>query len=263
MMIGLDSEIFLIDAGGQPVPVAGLLGGTKDNPLVVTGGFLQEDCTAAEIGIVPVDSAEDFSRHIDSVIAELQTRINVYRLGLSNVATMDFAPNRLRDKQSHTFGCDPDYNAWSDGKMNPIIDAMDVGGLRVAGGHIHVSWTEDTDHLTFIKLMDLHLGVPSVLLDTDRVRRKQYGRAGAFRRKSYPNGMEGVEYRSLSNFWLFDKGLREWVYNTSVKCLAMANEGFDEFETDSKSIQRVINTYSKRGAQRLIAKYDMDIPNAA
>ena len=45
--------------------------------------------------------------------------------------------------------------------------------------------------------MDYTLGLDSLLLDSDTRRRSMYGRAGSFRFKEY-----GIEYRTLSNFWI-------------------------------------------------------------
>jgi hypothetical protein len=51
-----------------------------------------------------------------------------------------------------------------------------------------------------IPLIDVFCGIPSVLVDRDtgsKERRKQYGRAGDFRYQPH-----GIEYRTLSNFWI-------------------------------------------------------------
>lgn len=51
-----------------------------------------------------------------------------------------------------------------------------------------------------IPLMDLFCGIPSVLIDRSKdakIRRMLYGKAGDFRKPNY-----GLEYRSLSNFWI-------------------------------------------------------------
>jgi len=56
--------------------------------------------------------------------------------------------------------------------------------------------------------MDLRLGMWSLTEDKDTNRRKLYGKAGAFRPKSY-----GVEYRVLSNFWTFTEANRKKVWD--------------------------------------------------
>jgi hypothetical protein len=93
-----------------------------------------------------------------------------------------------------------------------------LGGLK---RHIHISTNlADDDNsyenrIKIIKALDLVLGVPSVLMDTNgALRRKFYGKAGAVRYKSQADGSyNGVEYRTLSNFWLQSDSLMAWAFN--------------------------------------------------
>jgi len=73
--------------------------------------------------------------------------------------------------------------------------------------------------------MDLFLGVPSVLIDDGKERKKLYGKAGAYRYKPY-----GVEYRTLSNFWVFEPGLIDWVWNQTEKALTHVKNGLMDKE---------------------------------
>lgn len=54
-------------------------------------------------------------------------------------------------------------------------------------GHIHIGYNnpEIEKSVDIIKAMDLFLGIPSILMDKDTLRRSRYGKAGAFRFKSY------------------------------------------------------------------------------
>jgi hypothetical protein len=59
--------------------------------------------------------------------------------------------------------------------------------------------------LQTIKFIDLFTAIPSVLLDpgeSGKARRELYGKAGAFRYTPY-----GLEYRTLSNYWMADIAL--------------------------------------------------------
>jgi len=58
------------------------------------------------------------------------------------------------------------------------------------------AWIIIKYHVLLIKLLDIILGITSVLMDnrTNKERRKMYGKAGDYRLKSY-----GIEYRVLSN----------------------------------------------------------------
>ena len=111
--------------------------------------------------------------------------------------------------ENKILGCDPDYDAYS-GKMN-VLKIKDNETKRYAGGHIHLGGNQTrygssavraiNDHKNLIPLLDLVVGIPSVLMDRqdNKSRRLQYGKAGSFRKKPY-----GVEYRVLSNFWVSD-----------------------------------------------------------
>jgi hypothetical protein len=62
----------------------------------------------------------------------------------------------------------------------------------------------------FVFMLDLFVGIPSVLIDhgTDSYKRRKYfGRAGSHRDKPY-----GLEYRVLSPFWLRNKSTTQLIY---------------------------------------------------
>jgi hypothetical protein len=50
--------------------------------------------------------------------------------------------------------------------------------------------------------LDAFVGLPSVAWDQQQGRREHYGLAGLYRKKTYGDDIGGVEYRTLSNFWL-------------------------------------------------------------
>jgi hypothetical protein len=88
--------------------------------------------------------------------------------------------------------------------------------------------------------MDLFLGVPSILMDKGDVRKQLYGSAGAYRDKPY-----GGEYRTLSNFWIFDNHLIEWVWNNTSRAVDAAEAQFTISEQDGTSIVQCINNKLK------------------
>ena len=81
-------------------------------------------------------------------------------------------------------------------------------------------------------MMDLFLGVPSLWLDKDPtsgIRREMYGAAGRYRVKNY-----GMEYRSLSNFWLQSPRFVEFIYDMSefVTDFVVSGKGDDHWSFD-------------------------------
>ena len=123
-------------------------------------------------------------------------------------------------------------------------------------GHIHIGYDnpEMSTNIEIVKAMDLFLGVPSILLDTDTERRKLYGKAGAFRPKSY-----GVEYRTLSGFWIANDELIAWAFNNALEALKHVNNGNIISEDKAVMIQDCINTGNEDIANRLIDEFNINI----
>lgn|SRR5574341_226913 len=229
--VGADPELFLFNLNtGEPVPCVQLLPGTKQQPSPIKelgdGFAVQEDNVMAEFNIPPCKTAEEFDNSIDSVLKYLESYFVKQQFGLDISATQLFKPHQLKSDQAQMMGCDPDYDAWNRRK-NPSPDTKFIAeGLRSAGGHIHVSFNRDDgedislkDRELVVRAMDYHLGLPSLFLDKDEKRRFLYGNPGAFRPKEY-----GIEYRTLSNFWIKTPELRKWVFNATKKALKTASE---------------------------------------
>lgn len=113
--------------------------------------------------------------------------------------------DKLSDKAKF-FGCTPSFNAYdSDNKMT--IEDSSKYPFRPAGGHIHLGHDGDdrmkkvlSDIKTIVPLLDIIVGNTCVLIDRhegNKERRMCYGRAGEYRTPKH-----GLEYRTLSNFWL-------------------------------------------------------------
>lgn len=119
-------------------------------------------------------------------------------------------------------------------------------------GHIHIGYDnpdlETTERI--IKAFDVFLGLPSVWLDKDINRKKMYGKAGSFRMKSY-----GCEARVLSNFWIHDNRLIEFVYNnTALAVNIVLNDSkiFKDFLKENEdNIQEAINENNIELAKKL------------
>lgn len=212
--IGCDPELFL-KKDGKFVSAYGLIKGTKEEPLKVEGGAVQVDGMALEFNIDPASTAEEFSTNISNVLAQLRAMVPPeYEFVFSPVA--EFGTDYIKEQPelASRLGCEPDFNAWKGGKANPVPNAG--ASFRTASGHIHIGWTEnqdinDPEHIDaccmMVKQLDAILGLASLLWDKDKTRRELYGKAGAFRPKSY-----GVEYRVLSNAWLTQPWLMDFIY---------------------------------------------------
>jgi hypothetical protein len=155
----------------------------------------------------------------------------------------------------------PDHNVWTN-TLNP--PPRFKGGLRAAGGHLHIGFNQADDELrgnevrsSFIKGCDMILGVPSILIDTDKRRRTLYGKAGSARFKYLGRFDEynGVEYRTLSNFWLKSEELMGWVFD-GVK---LVHQNLEELRAIASEhgglIASIINTGNHRQAEAFIKRF--------
>ncbi len=251
--VGADPELFLRNQE-QLISVVGILGGSKVNPLPIGEGCaIQEDNVAAEFCIPPAMDVNQFTASIQYALSDINTRAEALGLTLAKLtASGEFSKDQLNNRQARTFGCDPDFNAYT-GEANPRPRTANKL-LRSAGGHVHVGTKEDI--IDVVQTLDLMLGVPSVLIDNDEERRKLYGKAGCFRPKPY-----GVEYRTLSNFWIWDVKTIEWVYHRVAESISFCKEFIKEVsDDDTKLIVHTINNNDKGAARHLVDKWSLVMP---
>lgn len=256
MKLGCDPEIFLKDAAGGLVASCGLIGGSKEQPLplpIGDGYAVQEDNVAIEFNIPPADTNASFINNINAAMAFLRQEVAKQGLAFGAESAALFPKHQLIHPAALVFGCDPDFNAWTR-KANPKPKAADPT-LRSAGGHIHIGDIGDLssdDMVMVIKLMDLHAGVPSVLMDNGQMRKELYGKRGAFRVKPY-----GVEYRTLSNFWVFEDRLVDWAWKVTAQAVdAWRNKTINP-DAEDATILDAIDNNNQAAAKHLCEKYNL------
>jgi hypothetical protein len=198
--IGTDPEFFIINENSKkPIKSSTITKGTKDRPLDLGDGFnAHADNVMLELNVPPATTKVGFIKNI----VEGKSRLNTL-VGPENyiVATpsFEFDKSILTDEIDWEIGCDPDFSAYTK-QQNPEIKLK--CGKRYAGGHVHVGLPdEDTKDyvvvLGIVKALDYLFLDMIVREDLDQDRKMVYGTPGRFRFKEY-----GLEYRSLSNFWL-------------------------------------------------------------
>lgn len=253
LVIGADPELFLKDKQtGGFFPAIGLIGGTKEEPrpLDKPGYALQEDNVMVEFNIPPARTAFEMQESIQHVLDVIRDEIPD-NLEMAIVPSAHFEPHLLEHPQAVRFGCDPDYNAWTI-SMNDSPDSRTT--LRTSGGHLHFGYDDPTmdQSVALIRAADLFLGVPSILLDTDTARRRMYGKAGACRPKSY-----GIEYRTLSNFWIARPELVKWAFDNARKAAEWLAQGNVISAQVGEAIQTCINTSDAALARQLCDEFEV------
>lgn len=255
LTIGADPEMFLYSETEEKfVPVCGLVGGTKKEPIPVTkeGHSLQEDNVMVEYTIPPCATRREFidnimfmRNYIDDTILKPKGLVS------KCIASATFNAEDLKSDQALEFGCQPDFNAYT---YEPNVVNRENILLRTSGGHIHIGYDKPSfiKSIEIVKALDLYLGLPSLMLDTDTERRKMYGKAGDYRLKEY-----GVEYRTLSGYFLLNDDLLKWVYENTMKAIEFVNMG--GIITNPEEIINCINTCNKQAALEIIEDYKINV----
>lgn len=255
--LGADPELFMQDASGAFLSAIDKIGGSKKQPrpLPIGDGFaVQEDNVAVEYNIPPSDSPESFVNNIQRAMSYLSDEVAALGARFVNVsATADFPEWQLKHPKAQEFGCDPDFNAWLGGKRNPRPKAANAA-LRSCGGHVHVGYKFINRKAVqdFTKHLDLFLSVPAQVMDKGQLRKQLYGKAGAFRYKPY-----GMEYRSLSNFWVFTPEHTEWVWKAVDLAMNAWQDGSIDIDSEAPRILEAINNNNMQATQTLISKHNL------
>ncbi len=244
VLIGNDVE-FILTKGGVPFSAIGLVGGSKKFPSKCNLGALQEDNVLAEINIHPATTPEQWENNITEVVKELQRRVSPDDVSISTLASAMYGEDQLSTPEAQEFGCDPDMCAWEK-RVNKFVRLTGkLKNLRSAGGHVHIGIPNLTDIEKFnlIKVMDTFIGLQTVILDTDKQRKKLYGKAGAMRFKPY-----GVEWRVPSNFWAHTPEMRKWMFDSAHFCAS----NFDRLVpiTEKIPVTQIINTNNAHKAKK-------------
>lgn len=242
-LIGADPEAF-VALSGNISHCIGLLGGDKSSPRAVDGGAIQEDNVLFEFNVDPTEDPNAFLQRIRGVLEQGSWVLAEHGLDLVPNRSSHVYPNMNGFPEgAFIFGCDPDYNAMT-GEVNPKPSAEDPN-LRTAGGHVHIGWSHlrtvtELDQRNVMMACDYLLGLPSLLEDPDTRRRELYGKAGACRLKSY-----GAEYRTLSNYWIWDDELVKAIHGRAQEALILGLSGkLERVQAilPQEAVQNIINT---------------------
>ena len=218
--IGTDPELFCsLDDNLIAVQNCGITGTKKDPQPLSNGGNAQRDNVAIEFGVPPTYNKEDFVNVIGLTLRDLQKAVPE-NVRLLPIPSAYFPEDQLTSEEAKQFGCDPDNNAWTLKENKPPACAAEQT-LRSCGGHIHLLFAaldNSMNKAIMIRIMDMIHGQIATYLDNSPeaiVRRQLYGKAGCYRETEYG----GVEYRTLSNFWIKSPLLVELMYELTADAI--------------------------------------------
>lgn len=216
------------------------------------------DGVQAEINPAASTCRAYLGRNISECFNELYQKIKNKKGLETNFAQTISVTKKEMDSlspESKRFGCMPSLNIHNKKAKVGIKDPSKYM-FRSAGGHIHVGITgglNETDGRSLttlaetkifkehperiINMMDIIVGNTCVLIDRDegnKERRKTYGRAGEYRKPEH-----GIEYRTLSNFWLKNYALMSLVMNLSRLAVSIVLRSTKENNYEKEIISKI------------------------
>ncbi len=261
MTIGTDPEFFIKDKKtGKFINAETMFPGTKEEPYIMKSkAGLQTDNVAVEFASDIAKDGKDFVNKLRATFNELFKMIPEGMV-LDTSPSAEFEDDQLKTEQANLFGCSPSYSAW-ELKENEQPDASNTN-MRSIGGHIHIGAEKGSKNeflldpfgkVNMVKTMDVFHGIISVVLDNSKAsvkRRELYGSAGEHRPTNY-----GVEYRTLSSFWLKSPNLVMLMSSLTEDVLKLVHENKHEKiinEIGEDVVQSVINEGRIEEAQNII-----------
>lgn len=243
--VGTDPEFVLTDENGLVLSAIDRVG-SKENPTqLFSGGTMFSDNVLLEINVPPVKSLTDFIVGLRQALLDATSYVAPNRLMVKS--SLYFPPDECTDLRAGILGCDAEYCAWDigeDGKAmmvdRPWVSPTNF--FRSCGGHVHLGHKNCLENpIGVVRALDLFVGIPSLIIDhdlTSKNRRAIYGGAGYFRPTEY-----GLEYRTLSNFWLASPELAAVIYRLARLAVANSDLGVEDI-----NIREIINRQSKHEA---------------
>lgn len=242
--LGCDPEFFFANQDGSTVGSEKVLpkGGLKvvNQYNVEKSSNIVIDGVQAELNPLPSSCRESLAYQIYMCFSEIKKTLgNKVLVKIDSVVDITQGELDSLSEGSRVFGCAPSLNVDNQGKDKTSKITVDPKKYlkRSAGGHLHLGnhyngylgytiegrpWNDPACVArrqekvlkgmpeVLVPMLDLVVGNMCVLLDRDPAnveRRKNYGRCGEYRIKEY-----GIEYRTLSNFWLRSYQLMSLVF---------------------------------------------------
>jgi len=281
--IGCDGDGFFVDSKGTPVSVIGKLGGEKGNPQTCEHGGYLEDCVAFEINPEPVpysgdlnESAGLFARNIHHCLRAVNVKAQELKLKTKLQSSMLFPASELLHPDAQVSGCSASYDAWSLTRTSP--PNLAETRWRFASGDIHVGWPNPNEwgkfaRVNVARVLDLVFYSAMVAYTEKDERANSYGKPGIHRPTPY-----GVEYKSVSNFWMTSQAGCKWAYKSALKAMRWGlnmtadfqkrSNNFDwgnepRYEGTAETVELMAARWDRDRALYILEEYEVATPPAS
>ena len=258
---GSDPEFMLFNQDeNRMVSAIPILKNNKHRPIDLGDGIrAYADNVLVEASFPPQNSKTDIINTLGEVLCRIQEKLN--KLGNFKLVSQSahyYDNDQLQDSAALEVGCSSNYDAYGE-CVNPSYPFKD--GLRSGSFHIHLGNDKlrdfDIRHQA-IRILDIFLGVPSVIFDKDKTsntRRQLYGKAGEFRPTNY-----GLEYRVLGNYALRSPKLTDLVFDLVNHAMGHVenNTQLNVIKSfDPEMIKHTINKSDIKLARSIMKKTDL------
>lgn len=216
-MLGADPEVFV-----RSISTGRIVEGSKVQKAIQHSQMVP-DGVQSELHPAPSDCIGSFGNAWIQSLLTIHQQLTANHLKFDWTQTIDLSDEEFNSlsEPSRQLGCQPSENFYG---PRPMAGDVNVR-RRSAGGHIHLGLDSYPGGLWnhrpgIVPLLDILVGIPATLLDRDpraAERRVLYGRAGEFRLQPH-----GLEYRTLSNFWLRAWPLANFVLSMSRLAVSVA-----------------------------------------
>lgn len=258
LTLGADPEIFAFKNGAL-VPAFEFLPPKGDGNLMYWDGFQAEWKYNAAWKCQ--NNLVKHTRESLMSMSELAAKKGA-KLSLINVVKIPPKMLETADYKHVMLGCEPSYNAYE--MRGKPVENPRLLKYRFAGGHMHFGeYTRKPDYVKIVKLLDSILGVWAVgvarSVDSP-VRREYYGMAGEYRMPNY--GMNdagrqvyGIEYRTLSNFWLSSPPLMQVTWEIGRMCVKLAGTPYAKlWAAEEAEVVGTINACDYKSANSILRR---------
>lgn len=269
MSVGTDPELFVVDKKDKLIPAFKFLPEKNDakrsNVHQYWDGFQAEFDFSSPYQCLE-EMAWDIQASLGSILERAREHDKHAKLSIQNV--FELSKEVLDTAETHQveLGCKPSFNIYDD-KGERVANPRKLMH-RFAGGHMHFSLKDGRDVPDYgksVHALDSVLGIWSVgaaaSLDNP-IRRKYYGLAGEYRKPIYrSDGWEGqrrtfgIEYRTLSNFWLCHPAIYHLTWDIGRLAIWFADsEFFKYWVVTPEEIRETINNCDVKQARKIMER---------
>lgn len=280
--LGCDPEFFFADRRGDVIGSEKILEGhTRASGIIIDGVQAEMNPGASSCRETLAGNISACFGRIHQILKSRGDNVTLKMDTLVDISEREL--NSLSDA-SRRFGCAPSTNIYSQGenktseiKANPATYLK-----RSAGGHIHLGnyLSGYLDEKTYggnseyarqhdqakrlekamkqmpeimVPILDIVVANTCVLLDRqagNKERRENYGRVGEFRIKDY-----GIEYRTLSNFWLLSYPLMSLVTGLCRLAVHLVSESNEH----NDYVKALFDAVSREDIVKAVNENDFDL----